>query len=142
MTCMRNPTHDEKIQAQSIAEIKDALDRERRRLARLKDKVRFRRRVVSAGTLLNAVILNFLEMPQAEREEIARRGLASYEARLQSDDPTEIDLGITTDPPKKQAGKKRKDPIAPPGSSAEVSLRDGKAHRHGKKAKGSNVPKA
>ena len=83
---MRNPTGTEKIQAQSIPEIGDFLDSEYKRLARLKNRVEFRGRSVSAGTLLNAIVLHFASFSPQEREAISREFLRRYEAILEHDD--------------------------------------------------------
>ncbi len=75
MKNMRNPSDHEKIQAQSIPEIGDWLDSEYKRLSRLKTRVTFRGRSVSAGSLLNAVILYFASLAPELREQIAREFL-------------------------------------------------------------------
>jgi hypothetical protein len=82
---MRNPSGDEKIQAQSIPEIGDFLNAEYKRLARLSDRVEFRGRSVSAGTLLNAIVLHFASFAPGAREAIAREFLRRYEALLEHD---------------------------------------------------------
>lgn len=91
MIFMRNPTGGEKIQAQSIPEIGDFLDAEYKRLARLENRVEFRGRSVSAGTLLNAIVLYFASFDPRDREAVAREFLARYEAILEHDDVQSID---------------------------------------------------
>lgn len=80
----RDPTSENKIQAHSIAEIKDGFDADSKRLAR---RVKFRSRKLRPGPLLNAVVLHYLSLAEQERERIATDFLAVYETLLEHDDP-------------------------------------------------------
>ena len=91
MTRMRKPSLS--LRGQSVPEIVDWTEREAKRLARLREPVKIRSRIVSAGTLLNAVVLHFAALSENDREMIVRRSLARYEAILDSDEPVLLDQG-------------------------------------------------
>jgi len=80
----RDPSDGHKFQAQSIPEVKDALDAAVSRVAR---DLQFRGRKLRVGPALNAIALYYLSMDDAERERIVRRGLEVYERLLESDGP-------------------------------------------------------
>lgn len=80
----REPSDSHKIQAQSVPETKDAFDAVAKQIART---VAFRGRKLRGGPLLNAIVIHFLGLTEAERENIAVEGLAIYEALLEHDDP-------------------------------------------------------
>lgn len=84
MIMSREPSDLEKIQAPSIEEIKLELQLLAKRLG---NKLTFRGRKMGYGPLLNAVVINYLSLPPEQQLQIAKVGVARYEALLASDDP-------------------------------------------------------
>ena len=95
----REPSDKEKVQAPSVAEIKDALAIAQKRLAR---KVSFRGRKMGLGPLLNAVVIHFLGLPEDEQERIATAGVARYEQLLELDEPADDPRIPEAKPPKRK----------------------------------------
>lgn len=95
----REPSDSEKVQAPSVAEIKDAFAIAQKRLAR---KVSFRGRKMGVGPLLNAVVIHFLSLPEDEQERIAGAGVARYEELLGLDDPADDPRFPPAKPPKRK----------------------------------------
>lgn len=89
---MREPNAENRIQAPSIPEIKEGIVASAMRLGR---SIKFRGRKLRPGPLINAVMLQFLTMPAADQERLAREYLARYEAILEHDDVQSLDV----DPP-------------------------------------------
>jgi hypothetical protein len=56
--------------------------------ARLTDILLFMGRKVRPGHLLNAIALEFLDLPMDEREDLAARGLAKLELLVRNPEPT------------------------------------------------------
>ena len=89
---MREPNAENRVQAPSIPEIKEGVVAAAMRLGR---SIKFRRRKLRPGPLVNAVLLQFLTMPPNDQERISRDYLARYEAILEHDDVQSLDV----DPP-------------------------------------------
>lgn len=79
MAGMRSLTRDHRLQALSVADITEPFEDAALALGRVYE---FNGRKLKAGPLLNAVVLRFLEMSEAERSAFAAEYLARLEARL------------------------------------------------------------
>lgn len=83
MTGMRPLTRDHRLQALSVADITEPFEDAALALGRVHE---FNGRKLKAGPLLNAVVLRFLEMDEAERSAFAAEYLARLEVRLAETD--------------------------------------------------------
>lgn len=97
----RDLTDSYKLQTPSIPEIKDAFDGAAKQIAR---GVAFRGRKLRPGPLLNAVVLHFLSLDEAERVRIAVENLAILETLLEHEEAQDELLGsLVADAAKRRA---------------------------------------
>lgn len=87
MSVMRNLTTTHRLQALSVPEITDEFERLALEYAR---GLKFRGGKLRQGHVLNAAVLHFLSLPEAERGRIVRENLARLEALLDDDGPDAI----------------------------------------------------
>jgi hypothetical protein len=81
MGTKRRLTSDYKLQANSIGEITDEFDALVRRITR-REELKFRGAKLRPGPLLNALIYEFLRLPEEEAARRAREALARLESFL------------------------------------------------------------
>lgn len=84
-----------RIQIHSIPELKDGLTHAATRISRA---AKFRGRKLAVGPLLNAVVAQFLRLPEDQQESLAVEGLKLLEAILESDDPRDDMVAPGTSP--------------------------------------------
>jgi hypothetical protein len=72
------PSNKNKLRGDSIEPVAYAWDQEARRLAR---SLTFHGRKLKPGPLLSMLVVWYLELDEADRDEIARRGCELYEAK-------------------------------------------------------------
>lgn len=74
----------ERIQFHSIVELKDGLTHAATRLAR---RTRFRGRKLGYGPMANAIIAQFLRLPEDQQAALVESGVRLLETMLESDEP-------------------------------------------------------
>jgi hypothetical protein len=81
---MRALSHTHRLSALSIPEVREAIDLLTLVYAR---KRKFHGHTLKTGPLLNAIVLQFLDLPEAERQRFAFEGLSKLEALLADEAP-------------------------------------------------------
>jgi hypothetical protein len=71
-----------RLSAETLESIKNRWDDESTRLGRAPIRLKCEGHVVYPGNILNALVCWYLEQPPADRERIAREGLACYEVAI------------------------------------------------------------
>jgi hypothetical protein len=85
---MRSLTSTHRLQALSVPEITDEIERLVMRYGR---EVKFQGRKLRPGPLLNAIVLHFIRLPEAEQAHIIAGAVRELEALLADDDRAEGD---------------------------------------------------
>lgn len=95
MICMRKLSYEFKIPGRSIPEV---YERFNRALTRHKSagKVKFSGRKLSAEAMTNAVVLSFLDLTEAQQEQVLARYVPRFEAML-ADEPAAGIPGLGND---------------------------------------------
>lgn len=79
---MRTLSTEHRLQALSVAEIREAMEEFELKLAR---RHKFQGRKLKLGPILNAIVLEFMSLPDDEQEKVAVRGLVKLEVMLARD---------------------------------------------------------
>lgn len=91
----RKPTDQYKIQTPSIPELKDGLEIVAQRIAR---NVQFQGRKLRYGPMLNAIVAEFLRLPEDQQDSLVESGLRLFESLLESDEPRDEKVAPGTSP--------------------------------------------
>lgn len=84
-----------RFQIHSIPELKDGLTHAATRISR---RTRFRGRKLGVGPMANAIIAQFLRLPEDQQEQLVESGVELLEAMLESDEPRDDLVAPGTSP--------------------------------------------
>lgn len=91
----RKLSNDDRIQTPSITELKDGLESVAQRIAR---RVKFQGRKLRYGPMLNAIVAEFLRLPEDQQDAMVESGLQLVETLLESDEPRDKMVSSGTSP--------------------------------------------